>query len=266
MKRILTLIVSVILMAFPLAANSAIPEKRQLPLLVDDADLLSDSEYSSLLSALEDISERRECEVAVVTVQSLNGSSAERYADDIYDYYGFGYGSGDDGMLLLLAMNEREWHITTYGYGATALTDYGIEKIGDEIVPYLSNGNYYKAFSRFASLCDEYIASARAGSPVDIPQEEAKPSLLISLAIGLVTALIATSVMRGQLKTVRAKGGAADYTVPGSLNVTNRRDMFLFRNVTKTARPRDNGGSSGGGSSMHTSSSGRSHGGGGGRF
>ena len=265
MKRILTLIVSIVLLALPIAANSAIPEERQLPLLVDDAGLLSDSEYSALLSALEDISERRECEVAVVTIQSLNGSSAESLADDIYDYYGFGYGPGDDGMLLLLAMSERKWHITTYGYGTVALTDYGIEQIGDEIVPYLSDGEYYSAFITFANLCDEYIASARAGSPVDVPK--AKPSVLIALVIGLVAAFIATSAMKGQLKTVRSQGGAADYTVPGSLNVTEKRDMFLFRNVTKSPRPHDDGGSSGGGgSSTHTSSSGRSHGGGGGSF
>ena len=47
------------------------------------------------------------------------------------------------------------------------------------------------------------------------------------------------------------------------MNVTTSRDFYLYRCVTKTAKPRD---SSEGGSSTHTSSSGATHGGGGGKF
>lgn len=267
MKRIISLVIAVILCMTPVLAAGNIPEERQLPLLVDDAGLLSDSEYSALLGMLESISEARECEVAIITVSSTQGISAQDFADDVYDYYGYGYGENDDGMLLLLDMGERAWHITTYGYGTVALTDYGIQTIGNTIVPYLSDGDYYEAFRTYAKLCDEYIESARNGSPVDDYGDSARPSFLVALIVGLVIALIVTGTMRGQLKTVHSKGTAADYTVPGSLKITNQSDVYLYRNVTKTARPKESSGSSGGGgSSMHTSSSGRSHGGGGGHF
>jgi len=65
--------------------------------------------------------------------------------------------------------------------------------------------------------------------------------------------------MKGQLKSVRFKSAASDYTKAGSMNVTESRDLFLYRTVSRREKPRENSG----GSSTHTSSSGRSHGGGG---
>jgi uncharacterized protein len=79
--------------------------------------------------------------------------------------------------------------------------------------------------------------------------------------IGLVIAAIATAVMKGKLKSVHAQAGASGYVKNGSMNVTHRQDLFLYRDVNRTAKPKDSSGSS-----THTSSSGRSHGGGGGKF
>ena len=72
----------------------AIPEKRQKPLLVDDAGLLTEEESNALLNKLEDISQKYENEVGIVTVNSLEGKTAEAYADDYYDYNGYGEGNG----------------------------------------------------------------------------------------------------------------------------------------------------------------------------
>jgi uncharacterized protein len=67
--------------------------------------------------------------------------------------------------------------------------------------------------------------------------------------------------MKGKLKSVRVQAGASGYVKTGSMNVTHRQDLFLYRDVNRTAKPKDSSGSS-----THTSSSGRSHGGGGGKF
>ncbi|MBQ7810328.1 MAG: hypothetical protein IJ346_05120 [Clostridia bacterium] len=85
--------------------------------------------------------------------------------------------------------------------------------------------------------------------------------IVFSLVAGFVIALISVLVMKGKLKSVRRQPAAKDYLVPGSMNVTSSRDIFLYRNVTKRAKPKESSGSS-----THTSSSGRSHGGGGGSF
>ena len=100
----------IFILVFPVMA-SEIPEERQKPLLVDEAGLLTEEESSALLNKLEDISRRYENEVGIVTVNSLEGKTAEAYADDYYDYNGYGYGENDDGLLLLISMGEREWAI-----------------------------------------------------------------------------------------------------------------------------------------------------------
>ena len=247
MKKILL----VILLALSICAFAVNAVFAAMPRLVDDAKLLTSSEKSELLSLLNDISERQDMDIVIVTVKSLNGKSPRAYADDYYDRNGY----DKDGILLLIAMDSRDYYISTSGYGITALNDSEINYISDRFVGDLSSGNYATAFRTYAELCDDYISEAKSGDPFPFGKH-----LLVSLVIGFVIAFIATAVMRAQLKSVRSKSGAADYIRSGSFCVTRSNDLFLYRRVTRRARPKDTG------SSTHRSSSGRSHGGRGGKF
>ena len=119
--RFITILLTVMTVLTMTVQASSGNDDRTLSLLVDDAALLTAGEASELTAALEEISTRQELEVALITVPSLpDGYTAQSYADNIYDYYGYGWGDDDDGILLLLSMGEREWAVTTYGYGITA--------------------------------------------------------------------------------------------------------------------------------------------------
>ena len=236
--------------------------------LIDHADLLTSAEESELLSVLDEISERQSLDVIVVTVNSLNGKSPRAYADDYYDQNNYGFGSQKDGVLLLVAMETRDYYISTSGYGIRAFTDAGIEHMGNVIVDYLGSGDYNGAFTTFAELCDDYITQAKNGTPYDtgnMPkgQYNIMQYVLISLVIGFVVALIVTGIMRSKLKSVRFKSSASDYMKKDSFVLTQSRDIYLYRNITRRAKPKDDDSD---GSSTHSSSSGRSHGGGGGKF
>jgi uncharacterized protein len=233
-----------------------------MPRLVDQADLLTDAQEASLLSKLDSISNRQGMDVVVVTSDTLDGKSPMAYADDFYDYNGY----AEDGILLLVSMEDSDWWISTAGYGITAFTDAGIEYLGDRFVPSLSDCDYAGAFEIYADHCDEFITQAKTGDPYDTHNLPKEPfdfllNLAVSFVIGLVIAAIATAVMKGKLKSVRVQAGASGYVKTGSMNVTHRQDLFLYRDVNRTAKPKDSSGSS-----THTSSSGRSHGGGGGKF
>jgi uncharacterized protein len=67
---------------------------------------------------------------------------------------------------------------------------------------------------------------------------------------------------KGQLKSVALQKRATDYMKPGSLNITDSRDFFLYRHIDRTEKAEK----SEGGSSTHTSSSGNTYGGKGGKF
>ena len=81
---VLTLIVGLSILNIPVCAEE-IPQDRQLPRLVDDADLLTDSEEQELNTELDEISEKQQCDVVVVTENSLDGKSAQDYALIIMD-------------------------------------------------------------------------------------------------------------------------------------------------------------------------------------
>lgn len=97
---LLVCLVSMLMIRFSAAAEeNVIPETRQLPRLVDRADLLSELEEEELEARLDEISERQQADVVVVTVNSLDGKSAQDYADDFYDYNGYGIGTDKSGWI-----------------------------------------------------------------------------------------------------------------------------------------------------------------------
>lgn len=240
------------------------------PHLIDNADLLTGEEESNLLAKLDEISDRLSVDVAVVTEDSIGDKTPREYADDFYDYNSYKY--NPDGVLLLISMEERDWYITTTGSAITAITDARRGNMEDAFLSDLSGGYYYDAFSTYADMCDSYISGVQSGYYEEGEAYEEStvgnfpwgPAILVSLAIGLVAALVVTGFMRGQLKSVRRKAAASDYVRPGSMNVAYANDVFLYSHVNRTAKPKDN--DSSGGSATHTSSSGTTHGGGGGKF
>jgi len=89
----------------------------------------------------------------------------------------------------------------------------------------------------YVQLHDSYSESDGDEEGFDVGK-----SLLISAAIALVIALIVTGIMRGQLKSVRKQYAANQYTKPGSMDVTNATDLFLYRNVTRIRREQNDSG------------------------
>ena len=234
------------------------------PLLVDNADILTDSEESELLSRLEEVSVRGKADVVVVTIDALYGENMQDYADNFYDDNGY----AEDGILLLISISDGEWYISTTGFGITAVTDAGREYMADHFVEKLSAGAYLDAFMTYTDLCDEFIQQARNGKPYDVGNMPKGPfplvrNLLVSLGIGLVVALIMTGKMRGELTTVNMEDKAADYVKGGSLKVTQSKELFLYKQMHRQAKEKT---TSSGGSDTHSSSSGKTHGGGGGKF
>lgn len=235
--------------------------------LLDMASLLSDEDVDSLTARLDELSLRQKMDVVIATTNTLEGKSVVAYADDLYDNCSFGYGADRDGLILVISMEDNDWYISTCGYGITAFTDAGIKYIGEQIVPYLSDKDFAGAFATYITLCDEFITQARTDKPYDIgslPRKPMSPAwILVCLISGLILSCVTVGKMKAKLTTVRAQAAANSYMKNDSMNITDSREMFLYKNVTRTKRANE---SSGGGSSTHTSSSGTSHGGGGGKF
>lgn len=264
-------VISAMVISVPAVTVKAADDKERI---VDGAGLLSESEAAELSEKLDEISERQKLDVVIVTVDSLDGADVVAYADDYFDYNGYGFGEGKDGILFLISMEERDWCISTSGYGITAFTDAGQEYLAEKFLPYLSDGAYADAFGIFAEWCDDYITQARAGTPYDvdnIPVEPFSPlgALIIAVVVGFVVSFIVTGIMRLSLHSVFSESAADSYMKKDSLRLTKNYDLFLYKNVTRTEKPKETSTStagSSGGSTTHVSSSGNTHGGSSGKF
>lgn len=244
----------VLLISLALCLALVLPVSAAYPYLVDNADILSDQEESILLAELTEISTEYGLNVAVVTVQTLDGQSIENYANRFYDQ---NYGASADGVMLLLAMEEREYWLLTEGFGTTAISSQRIDYITERFGSDLSDGYYADAFMTYAELCEDHLEKALNGEPYR-NSTFSFSDILIGFAIGAVIALIIVSIMKSQLKSVRMQPMARSYIREGSFVLTRQSDRFLYRNITKRAKPKNN--------SSSGSSSGGSRGGGGGKF
>lgn len=266
-KKLSVLIIAVLLMSALM-----IPCLADYARCIDDAGLLSPDELQSVTDKLDEVSRRHGVDICVLTTPSTYGESVESFADNYYDQSSWGQGSERSGIMLMLSMAERDWYVSTCGKGIDAVTDYGVSYIGGEIVPELSDGDYAGAFLHFADICGDMLTQAETGKPYDVDntveEVEEKHGFdpmggLVSLVIGVLTALFPTMMMKKDLKSVGNQIKASNYIKQGSLNLTDKSDRFLYRNVASVPIVQND---SRGGSSTHVSVGGMTHGGGGGKF
>jgi len=247
--------------------------------LVDQADLLTPEAETALQEKLDEISEKHQFDVVIVTAAQIGSRSAMEFADDYFDYNGFGFGESFDGVCLLISMAERDWWISTSGFGETALSDdYFLSFISlSDFMKHLKSGDYDQSFQYFADVVDDFVAEAKKGTPYSAKHryQDWKNKVIgvgISLGIGLIAAGFVTySKKQTYVGAVQEKREAGIYMV-GSVRFGNCYDNLISTYVNRTRRQQDSGSeSSSSGRSYtsaghHTSSSGRSHGGGGGKF
>lgn len=274
MKRriLIILLCLLIFVSAPVQAAAS----QTIPYVVDQAGILEKDELTTLNSLAEEISLSCRVDVFIAAVADLGGAAASDYAAALNS--GRGLWDSDDAVLFLLAMEEREWYIATFGSAMYTLSDDTLDSLGETAVFFFSEGKYYDGFSMFLSMLPDiftaqqstytgnshpYAPGYRNDTTYYEPHQKGIADVLpISILIGLAAATICLLIMRSSMNTKRRQHSAGDYLSAGSFHLRTRQDIFLYSSMSKTRR-QQNTGSPGG---PHRSSGGRSHGGRGGRF
>src|SRR2546430_4392626 len=84
--------------------------------VTDAAGVLDPSSKAQLESHLAEFERQTSNEIAVATVPSLEGETIETYAVELFKRWGVGKKGKDNGILLLVAPNDRKVRIEV-GYG-----------------------------------------------------------------------------------------------------------------------------------------------------
>ena len=244
---------------------------------VDSAEVLTTDELESLKSKLAQISDENNIDVGVVTVDYLDGKSAQEFANDLFEQNKFGKGENRDGILLLVATEDREWAMSTHGSAKEAFNEEGLDFLSGEFLQYLAEDDYYSAFENFANNARELGAMYVLGDPYgeeeyiddenypvdeNIVEEEKGINneiwIPLSIVMGCAISLVIMMMYKSQLKSVKSESRADDYLM--DMKLVKSQDIFLYRTVTRTMRPKNENNSSdfssGGGGGDYGGSSG----------
>ena len=91
----------------------------------DFAQVLEGSQRDTLETQLAELERATSAEVAVVTVRTLGGRSVEDYATALFNAWGIGKKDRDNGVLILVAMEDRAMRIEV-GYGLEGVLPDGL--------------------------------------------------------------------------------------------------------------------------------------------
>ncbi len=143
----------------------------------DFAGVISSSDEQQMEALATEVFEKTGAALVVATVENMGGLSEEEYAVRLFQEWGIGQAGKDNGILFLLAMEERRTHIEV-GYGLEGLISDGdageiLDRYG---VPDFRNGDYGLGFYRSMLAVADIIARDAGVQLTGSPGTESLPS------------------------------------------------------------------------------------------
>jgi uncharacterized protein len=191
----------VVLLALPLLLHAEpVAQLRPTDYVNDYAHVLDPGTIAQLDDICQQIEQKAHAQIAVVTINSLDGSDIESYAVDLFKKWGIGSKASDHGVLILLAVQDRKYRIEV-GYGLEPiLPDGKVGGFGREAVPLLKLGNYRGALllmtSRVADVIAQDAGITLTGARSEIPEQpQEQPGRGISPGGMVVLAILVLLVL-----------------------------------------------------------------------
>ena len=232
--------------------------------VVDNAGLLSDAEKESLRSIIASLASRYNFDLVIVTERNIGSTHPRDFADDFFDYNGYGLGEDYDGCLFLQVTESRDYWFSTTGRGIGVLNSYALNKLSADAVRFLREDNPYEAYRSFLRNWEVFLSLDAQGRSYNFFYQNNFILVFAAWMLSMLIGAITVQVWKKGMNTALPQTQAAAYVVAGSLVFGEKTDRFLYSTVTQTERQPPP--SAGGGGGVHTGSSGRSHGGGGGKY
>ena len=190
--RLLCLLVLLLPLAHPGRAED-IKKIKPTGYVTDLAGVISANTKTRLENLCTELEQKTGDQMAIVTVKSLDGESVEDYAVDLYKQLGVGNKKNNEGVLLLVAPEERKYRVEV-GYGLEpVINDARAGDAGRTMVPFLRQGDFSGGIEAASWQLAKYLADAKGvtltGAPPPRParQQEDEGGVLSTLfVLGLV--------------------------------------------------------------------------------
>ncbi len=181
----------------------------------DYANVLSKETEDFIMNNSAKLANATNAQIVVVTVKSLEGKDIETYATDLFRKFGIGSEKEDNGLLILLALQERKARIEV-GYGLEGVITDGLagRYLDDYFVPYLKENKWDEAIKNgysalYKKISDYYKIDT---SEIKVENIEYDPLIEIkkhenlrklALAVGLISGIIYGLFIKKDENTIR---------------------------------------------------------------
>jgi uncharacterized protein len=153
--------------------------------VMDLAGALQPQTKTQLEALCMELEQKTGAQLAIVTVKSLDGQEIQPYANDLFHHLGIGKKKEDNGVMLLVAPNDRKYW-TEVGYGLEpVINDARAGDAGRLMVPYFRRGDYSAGVLAGARRLAEYIAEAKGVTLTGLPQLRMAPRRSEDSHVGL---------------------------------------------------------------------------------
>lgn len=143
--------------------------------VVDEADLLSPADEQAITAQSAAIERDKHAQYVVVTVPSLEERPIEDYTTRLGNVWGIGRKGANDGVILLLARNERKVRIAVGRGLENRMTDaFAAKVIRDQLVPAFKEGHFGSGISAGTDAIATRLRSKASDS--DIAREDRSSS------------------------------------------------------------------------------------------
>ena len=146
----------------------------------DFAGVLDAATEARLNDLCQQVDQKAQAQIAVVTVKSVDGQDVVSYAVALYQKWGIGAKGKDRGVLILLATQDHKYW-TAVGYGLEPiLPDGKVGGFGREMVPLLRSGDYAGAVTLMTARVASVIAQDAGVTLDNQPRLAAPPQQPVS--------------------------------------------------------------------------------------
>lgn len=208
-KFLLMVVASLLLVVAAIGQN--LPSKPNPPKLVNDfANILSADQQAQLEHKLVALDDSTTNQIAIVTIKTLDGYPIEDYANKLFRTWGIGDKKNNNGVLLLIAVEEHQvWIATGYGLEGAIPDITASDIIARQITPNFKAGDYYAGLDKgtdalAAAAAGEYH-TARVRSD---DSNDGKGVIVFIILVVIIVLIIRGGGGRGGMMSRRGSGGA----------------------------------------------------------
>lgn len=215
MKKLLSIFILLLVNVFAFGQTTFNPESLLTPrtgkqeLVNDFTNTLTPDQKQALENKLVAFDDSTSTQIAVVIIPSLNGNDIADYNVKLGRAWGVGGKEFSNGVVLLIAKNDRKLNIST-GYGVEgALPDITAKHIIDDvIVPNFKGDDYYRGIDEGTDAIIKAV-KGEYKAPANYRKKGRSGSRLIFIIIIIILFLIFSSGNRGGGSFMSRRGFAA---------------------------------------------------------